>query len=222
MKKAFLFLIFVSIFLTGCSEKDESSSLAPTNISSQTTVAENKGSNSSSEDTSLTNSNSTSSNTDSVAEESEPSTTTSAAVTTTITEQSPVDMTVTTDEDTLVIQLPQEVKTLPVIVIHFISYEKTDTGYKFYYSIDDNNCNADFILTSVVVDNMDVTSVCDIKDFAVTKGSSTEGSFTIAYNKITPNSLMKFTGNWINNDTGTVEYLSFYYEASLELMTENN
>ena len=139
---------------------------------------------------------------------------------TAVSEQSPADTTVTTDSHTRVIHVVDPPRSLPVIVIHFTDPTDTLDGYAFSYTVDDYGCDAEYRIRSVMVDDMNVTSGCNVESIKAVKGKTTTGIITIGYDNVLPNSKITLKGDWTDNDTGLTEYIDFSYEISVAEMSK--
>ncbi|MFQ8787473.1 hypothetical protein [Ruminococcus sp.] len=110
-----------------------------------------------------------------------------------------------------VYHIPSANTTLPPIPIYFKLESNDSNGLSMSYTVENCNCNAQYDILSVTIDDMDVTSVCNKDSFEATSGTDVSGAVSIGYGNATPNSTVTFTGTWTNTDTGTTEYFDFHY-----------
>lgn len=110
-----------------------------------------------------------------------------------------------------VYHIPSANTTLPPIPIYFKLESNDGNGLSMSYTVENCNCNAQYDILSVTIDDMDVTSVCSKDSFEATSGTDVSGAVSIGYGNATPNSTVTFTGTWTNTDTGTTEYFDFHY-----------
>ena len=110
-----------------------------------------------------------------------------------------------------VYHIPSANTTLPPIPIYFKLESNDSNGLSMSYTVENCNCNAQYDILSVTIDDMDVTSVCNKDSFEATSGTDVSGAVSIGYGNATPNSTVTFTGTWTNTDTGTTDYFDFHY-----------
>lgn len=136
---------------------------------------------------------------------------TTAAPATTTEQPQPQAETNETTKKPKVYHIPSANTTLPPIPIYFKLESNDSNGLSMSYTVENCNCNAQYDILSVTIDDMDVTSVCNKDSFEATSGTDVSGAVSIGYGNATPNSTVTFTGTWTNTDTGTTEYFDFHY-----------
>lgn len=111
-----------------------------------------------------------------------------------------------------VYHIPSANTTLPPIPIYFKLESNDSNGLSMSYTVENCNCNAQYDILSVTIDDMDVTSVCNKDSFEATSGTDVSGAVSIGYGNATPNSTVTFTmALGSNTDTGTTDYFDFHY-----------
>ena len=198
MKRTVILAAVTALLLSSCGSSDSSSSESPKD-SYVGKFANDISSSAASDDSELS-----SADTNSIED-----------VTTTTTEQPQVTAPQTETNETTkkpkVYHIPSANTTLPPIPIYFKLESNDSNGLSMSYTVENCNCNAQYDILSVTIDDMDVTSVCNKDSFEATSGTDVSGAVSIGYGNATPNSTVTFTGTWTNTDTGTTDYFDFHY-----------